>query len=424
MHCLDEIGFLVAGSADYRASVEPLERALAIADELGDAAGRVSALSRLTLTSANRLQLDRAERSGALALEIAEATGDEQLVATALDALKQVSLMTGRFDEVERFGAQLRPLYERRHDRWLQQFVELETGLSSFMRWRFDEARGRLERSLAINRELNDDGNEPLHIMMLSHYHRCRGAVAPAIETGRRSLTLAREREHLEWIAQAASILGGTLLQLGAREEAIDVLRSGVDAAERSGAAIHAIQCTGQLVRAVSSSSDEEAVRAVLRSAEAELAQVGLPPGELLLFDWDGLIGIAAGWIVASAPERALELTDPIVQACVARGWPEAAVDASLVRAAALTALEDREGALEAARLADEWCQRYEVPLYAWRAAEAVASCADAGEAEEARERARASADALLASIDEASLRSQLADEVDRVIARGGAAWA
>ena len=104
MRCHDEIGFLVAGAADYRGSVEHLERALALADELGDATGRVSALSRLTITWANRAQLDRAQRSGELALEAASASGDERLLAVALDALKLVALLLGRLADVERYG--------------------------------------------------------------------------------------------------------------------------------------------------------------------------------------------------------------------------------------------------------------------------------------------------------------------------------
>jgi class 3 adenylate cyclase/tetratricopeptide (TPR) repeat protein len=423
MRCRDEIGFLVAGSADYRESVEHLERALAIADELGDAAGRVSALSRLTITWANRLQLDRAERSGELALEVALATGDERLVASALDARKPVALMLGRLDEVERYGEQLRPLYARRNDRWLEQFVDLETAFASLARWRFGEARERLERSLATNRELHDDGNEPLHLATFSHLHRCRGDVDAAVETGRRALALARERDHLEWTAFAASQLGAILLQVGARGDAIDVLRAGVDAAERSGADLHGLRCIGSLARALARENDQLA-GSILRSADAKLRLVGLPPGEVLLFAWDASVGVAAASIDPD-PKRALETIDPIVEQCAARGWPEAVVDASLVRAAALTVLEDRDGALSAAHLADAWCERYGVRIYAWRTAAALAATLpDRDGAERAVERARASADALLASIDDASLRNHLSGEVDRVLMRGGTAWA
>src|SRR5919108_2110554 len=88
----DELGFVIAGAAHYRESVDHLERALAIADELGDTAGRGGAPPRGAVTWANRAQLDRAQRSGELAIETAAATGDERLVAVALDALKPVVL--------------------------------------------------------------------------------------------------------------------------------------------------------------------------------------------------------------------------------------------------------------------------------------------------------------------------------------------
>ena len=424
MRCRDEIGFLVAGSADYRESVEHLERALAIADELGDTEGRVSALSRLTITWANRLQLDRAQRTGELALDAASATGDDLLRATALDALKPVALMLGRLDDVERFGDELRPLYARRNDRWLQQFVDLETAFVSIVRCRFEEARDRLDRSLAANRELHDDGNEPLHLGTFSHYHRCRGDLDAAVETGRRAFLLARERSHQEWTAFAASQLGGTLLQLGAPEEAVEVLRTGADAAERSGADLHALRCVGLLARALARTAPGEDAGRVLRTAEGKLQLVSLPVGEALLFAWDGSVGVGAGQLAGSEPKRAVETIDPILEACVSRSWPEAVVDTSLVRSAALAALEDPEGALSAALLAEEWTERHALPLYEWRAAAAVAAThVDRREAERAAARARVSSDALLGTVTSGSVRKQLEDEVQRVL-RGGTAWA
>jgi tetratricopeptide (TPR) repeat protein len=425
MRCRDEIGFLVAGSADYRESVEHLERALAIADELGDAEGRVSALSRLTITWANRLQLDRAQRTGELALDAASATGDDLLRATALDALKPVALMLGRLDDVERYGDELRPLYRRRNDRWLQQFVDLETAFVSIARCRFEEARDRLDRSLAANRELHDDGNEPLHLGTFSHYHRCRGDLDAAVEIGRRAFLLARERSHQEWTAFAASELGGTFLQLGAREEAIEVLHAGVEAAERSGADLHASRCVGLLARALARSAPGDDSARVLRSAEGKLQRVSVPVGEALLFAWDGSVGIAAGQLAGSEPKRAVETIDPIVEACVARSWPEAVVDASLVRSAALAALEDHDGALGAALLARGWAERHALVLYGWRAAAAVAAAAhvDRREAGRAADRARVSSDALLRTVTSGSVRTQLQAEVERVL-NGGTAWA
>jgi tetratricopeptide (TPR) repeat protein len=424
MRARDELGFLVAGAADYRESVDHLERALAIADELGDTAGRVSALSRLTITWANRAQLDRAQRTGELAMEAASASGDERLVAVALDSLKLVALLLGRIAEVERYGDELRRMYARRNDRWLEQFVDLETAFASIAACRFDDARERLERALATNRELHDDGNEPLIVGTFSPYHRCRGDLDQAVGIGRRAFVLARERRHAEWIASTASQLGGTLLQAGARDEAVEVLREGAEAAARSGAEMHDLRCAGLLVRAFARRGPG-GDRELLRAADAKLEAVHVPPGEVLLFAWDGAVGIAAAWLARSEPKRAVGTIDPVLDLCIERSWPEAVVDASLVQAAALAALGDRDGALAAAHQAEEWSGRHALGLYRWRAEAAVSAFAmDPEIAGLAADRARGSAAALLDSVTDASVRHELQIEIERVLEGEGDAWA
>ena len=425
MRCRDELGFVIAGAADYRESVDHLERALAIADELGDTAGRVSALSRLAITWANRAQLDRAQRSGELAIETASATGDERLVAVALDALKPVVLLLGRMADLERYGDQLRRMYSERNDRWLEQFVDLETAYASIAACRFDEARDRLDRALTANRELRDDGNEPLIVGTFCPYHRCRGALDEAVETGRRALVIARERGHAEWIASTATQLGGTLLQAGARAEAVEVLREGTEAAERSGADMHDLRCAGLLVRALTRLEPNGSSSELLAAAEEKLEAVHVPPGELLLFAWDGSVGIAAGRLDRPDPNGALQVIDPILELCTQRSWPEAVVDASLVQAAALAALGDHERAYSAAHRADDWSKKHGLGLLAWRAQAAVARYGeDAGGSRVAADAARASAATLLDSVSEGSVRDELRLEIERVLDREGEPWA
>ena len=87
------------------------------------------------------------------------------------------------------------------------------------------------------------------------------------------------------------------MLQAGARGEAVEVLREGVDAAERSGADMHDLRCAGLLVRALARLEPGRGWRELLRSTEAKLGAVHVPPGEVLLFAWDGAVGIAAAWL-------------------------------------------------------------------------------------------------------------------------------
>jgi hypothetical protein len=325
--------------------------------------------------------------------------------------------------EVERYGEELRRMYSRRNDRWLEQFVDLETAFASIAGCRFDEARERLERALTTNRELHDDGNEPLIVGTFSPYHRCRGEVDEAVGIGRRALVLARERAHAEWIASTASQLGGTLLQAGVRDEAVEVLREGVEAAERSGAEMHNLRCAGMLVRTLARLEPGGAPE-LLRSAEAKLRTVRVPTGEALLFAWDGTVGIAAARLSRGDAAGALEILDPLVRSCEERAWPEAVVDASLTQGGALAAVGDRDGALAAARRADEWSRRHGLALYAWRAQAAVASFLAEGDASLAADRASASAAALLDSVTDASVRGALQIEIERVLAGEGGAWA
>ena len=215
------------------------------------------------------------------------------------------------------------------------------------------------------------------------------------------------------------------MLQAGARGEAVEVLREGVDAAERSGAEMHDLRCAGLMVRALARREPGGGARELLRSTEAKLAAVHVPPGEVLLFAWDGAVGIAAAWLAQSDAKRALETIGPVVDACTERSWPEAVVDASLVQATALAALEDSEGALAAARRADEWSRRHGLRLYAWRAQATIASfLEDRAASEIAAHRARGSAATLLDSVTDASVREELRIEIERVLAGEGGAWA
>ena len=89
---LDELGFPTNGA------ISP-DAGLAYPDEPTESA----ALDAASPDGA-RLQLDRAQRSGELALEAASASGDERLLAVALDALKLVALLLGRLADVDRRG--------------------------------------------------------------------------------------------------------------------------------------------------------------------------------------------------------------------------------------------------------------------------------------------------------------------------------
>ena len=161
-------------------SVEHLERALALADELGDAAGRVSALAAHDHVGEPRTARPGERIRGARA---GDGVGHRRRTSARRRAGRAQArrVAPGPNLDVERYGDELRRMYARRNDRWLEQFVDLETAYASIAGCRFDEARRRLERGLTTNRELHDDGNEPLFVGTFCPYYRCRGELDEAV---------------------------------------------------------------------------------------------------------------------------------------------------------------------------------------------------------------------------------------------------
>ena len=187
---------------------------------------------------------------------------------------------------------------------------------------------------------------------------------------------------------------------------------------------MHDLRCAGLLVRALARLEPGRGWRELLRSTEAKLGAVHVPPGEVLLFAWDGAVGIAAAWLARSDAKRALETIGSIVDVCTERSWPEAVVDASLVQATALAALET-----EKAR------SRRRAGPTSGPAGTASASTPGAprplsprssrtAPLPNRRRRARRSAATLLDSVTDASVREELQTEIQRVLDEEGSAWA
>jgi adenylate cyclase len=72
LQALDELGFAVAGPANYSEAITYLNQARLLADRLGDIRAQVSVLSRTALIHANQLSLELALADGEHALELAQ----------------------------------------------------------------------------------------------------------------------------------------------------------------------------------------------------------------------------------------------------------------------------------------------------------------------------------------------------------------
>jgi class 3 adenylate cyclase/tetratricopeptide (TPR) repeat protein len=372
MRAHDELGFVLAGAADYRAAVPYLEAALATATALGDAAAEVSALSRLSIVHANRLDFDAALRHGERALHSAEASGDERAEATAMDALKQVALETGDFETLERVAGRLTEIHRRNDDLWLLQFAVFEVAYADVARVRLDRAFAGLEETLSISRRIGDVGNEPLYVAMLGRVHRARAEYDEALTLGRRSFDLAVELGHGEWTAWTAAWLGATLLEVGSLDEAARILSAGAEAAERTAADLHLVRCFGLHAWTALRSGDGDRAVELADRATAILDRIRVRPPRAYVAGQDAYVGVAQVRLARGEPDAAVELVGPIVQACRDCGWSDGVVEGSLVLAEVALRRGDAAAAVEAAGSAVAEALRTGLPT-AWRAHRAMA---------------------------------------------------
>ena len=128
---------------DPQASRRCHERALALAEELGDEAGRVSALNRLSLVLANELEFAEAVELGECALAIAREAGDGVAVSRAMDSLKFAALQLGDIERLEELCAELERFQRERGDHYFLQWTLMESSYAPAERCDWAEAERR-----------------------------------------------------------------------------------------------------------------------------------------------------------------------------------------------------------------------------------------------------------------------------------------
>jgi tetratricopeptide (TPR) repeat protein len=335
MKALNELGFLLAGAADYRAAVPLLEHSLRLAEGLGDRAGEVNALARLSIIDTNRLRFDRALESGRRALSLARAQKDTESIALALDALEVASVMIGDMTSVDRTARELVEIHRRRGNLWYLQFAIYQWCWVPLAAGRWDEATARVEEAWAINREIGDRGNEAMYPATLCWIARSRGEYGRSLAYGRQGLALAEEVDHAEFTAWSAGVLGWTLLELFANEEASTALSRSLEAADRAGARLELPRALGNLALVRWHEGDLEGAREIALRGDSTLAEVTTPPGRAYLQGADGAIALARTHIEMGELEVAEASLSAVLDAAGSAGWEEVTACAALALAEA-----------------------------------------------------------------------------------------
>ncbi len=373
MRAHDELGFVLAGRGRLpRGGAAPGGGARG-GDELGDADGEVSALSRLSIVHANRLDFDAALAFGERALRSSDALHDEHAEAMAMDALKQVALQTGDFETLERLAAPLAEIHRRNDDLWLLQFAVVEVAYADLARVRLDRAFDR-PRGVAVDQPTDRRHRQRADVPRDPRPRASRLAATTTrpSRSAAAAFDLARELGHGEWTGWAAAWLGSTLVELGAFGEAAGLLEEGAEAADRSDAGLHLVRCLGTGAWAAERLGERDRAVTLADRAAAILDRIRVRPPRAWVAGYDAYVGVARLRLAIGEPELAEELVSPIVVACRACGWSDGVVDGSLVLAEAALRRGDMQGAVEAAEGALEEALRT-------RSADGVASAPGRG---------------------------------------------
>ncbi|HEY7282564.1 MAG TPA: AAA family ATPase, partial [Actinomycetota bacterium] len=410
VEAMNELGFLLAGTVNYQEALPLLEQSLAAAEELGFGEAQVAAASRLSIAYTNLLRLDlavdRARRAWALAGEIAE----ERSVAMAMDALQVASVMVGDMATVDEVSAALVEVHRRRGDLWYLQLALFQWAWVDMAAARWDAATKTLSEGLAVNRRIGDRGNEPIFLTALTWVARARGQYGRALELGRRSIELAAEVGHAEFLSWAAQLLGWTLLEVFAISEAVEQLERSAEVAEESGNRIEIVRaaCHLPLARWLAGDHDRALQEAV--AAEGVLGEVTAPPDRRYLQGADGPIALATLRIAEGDAPRALELAEPVLTAGLAAQWHEVVAGAALASGRAKAMVHDTAGAVRVLETAVDRAERCHVPGLAWRAHAELAVVGPRGDRAPHEARARELVEVLSRSMEDASMRRTFLD--------------
>jgi class 3 adenylate cyclase/tetratricopeptide (TPR) repeat protein len=283
MHALNGLGthFHIRDTAG---SISCHEESLAIAEELGDRAGQVSALNRLALVHANQLDLERALSLSERALALAREGEDERAVSRAIDSLKFVALMLGDTGRLQDLTDPLIEALRRRQDAWFLQWSLLESAFVPIAHGLWDDGAARLDEALAISWRMGDRLSRGLILNAQCWLERCRGDYARALQVGEESVRVTSDPDTRMWLGWTATMLGVVLADLRAWPEALEQLETALDAADAIDARAQQFGALGTLAWVRLQAGDRAGAATAAERWDAVVGEVRVPAGQAHLY--------------------------------------------------------------------------------------------------------------------------------------------
>lgn len=409
LRALADLGRLNIGlTSDATAS---LEEALTLADELGEATTQVTLLSRIAILEANHLRFAEALAYAERALALAEQLGDDLVLSRAMDALKMVAAHTGDWSTLERLTPRLEQIQRRHNELWYLQFTLLESSFHDLANARWDLGLARLEEALQVARRIGDRTAASAILAKLCSVQRARGRYGEALSTGSEAVAMADEVGYIWWWALAGTMLGATLQDLYALEHARRQLDQALEAAEGIGTRSYIFRSLGHAAWAAWQAGDASRADARVTRAERLVAEITTPPGRAFLEGADSYFALARVLLARGEPDRTERLLAPLVEAAEACAWQENIALGAFLIGESLRLRGDQAAAEPRLRRALDVSKAAGLPGAAWRAHAALGGICRSGgrsaESERHVSKAVAIIEELGLSIDEDVLRQQ-----------------
>jgi DNA-binding SARP family transcriptional activator/tetratricopeptide (TPR) repeat protein len=311
-----------------------LEAGLQVAQEAELGRMEVELLGRIAVIWTNRARFDRGAEAADRALARARQLDDDRALALALDAVKNVSAYTGDLErlaesvpEIERV---LRTEDDLRVRQWLQ-WAEFESVMVPFARadWK------RAEATLDLVVEESRRSGHPWRSLYLAHrswLHRAQGDYGRALEDGRSARDEEVSAGHPWWSSFAAAMLGWLLSDMGAHDDAVELLERGVATSERDGMETYLLRCVSHLALARERAGDRAAAEQALGRAEGLLARVTAPLGRAFLHGAHAYAAVARVRLARREPAEVRRLLRIVRAPAEAVGWHEVVATDRILR--------------------------------------------------------------------------------------------
>jgi len=291
-----------------------VDRGLLLARALGDRRAEADLLARQAVVMSNTLQLDEAVAAGTAAVAAGRSSGDPVALVAALDGLKTALSFVGDVAGTRAVIDELEPQLRRQGDLFRLQWCIFESAFPHVADADWSGAEQRVQAALQVNRRSGYRAYATWFEAHLGWLLRLQGQHDAAVAAGRSAAVAPVGTGHPWWRSTACLLLAGSLVEVGAQDEAADLLAEGLAAARQDGSPAYVLGCLALLADVT---GDAEA----LAAADSMLRAVRAPAGQVWMLGSESYLAVARAWLAAGEPARSAEVLAPLVAAARSMGW-------------------------------------------------------------------------------------------------------